>query len=49
MHGMCLSGKVDLFGTRASKLGATKKLACILALIIVVEVAKTNASFLSVY
>lgn len=49
MHGTRLSNGVELFETRTSKLGVTAKSASILASIIDVKVAKTDASFLVVY
>lgn len=49
MHDMYLRGKVDLSGTRASRLGATTGLAFIIDSVIDVKVIKTNASFLTVY
>lgn len=48
MHGMCSSNKVVFLEIEALKLGATVKLASILASVIHVEVAKTDISFLKV-
>lgn len=45
---MQLSGKVDLFGNAASRLKANTEPAFILVSVIIMEVAKTVASFLAI-
>lgn len=49
MHGRCLSGRVKLFETGTSKLEVNAELAFILASVIDMNIAKTDAGFLAVY
>lgn len=49
MHGIHLSNKVVLSKIKASKLKDNIRLVTILVLIIDIEIAKTNASFLTIY